>query len=235
MNKDINLIKHIIEPEELYLLWQAPNRRNFIVAKIYKDDRFVYLQDDEDYKEALKQGFEGYPAFSTKKKEYKSNIIATFITRCPPRYRSDLNIYFRAIRVPFDEYKDKEKFSDFALLAYSAAKIPDDPFMIINPFSNIEPPFELMIEVAGFRYQDLEIEDFKIGQKAVFEKEYNNSYDANAVKIKVEGKKIGYVMKGLNKTIGFWIDKGYKIKSVVERKNGTKERPLIHLFTEVTN
>lgn len=64
----MNLITHIIEPQWLYLAWQAPEggaRR--IVAEFIKTNHAIelhYLTQTEDFRQARERGFKGYPISS---------------------------------------------------------------------------------------------------------------------------------------------------------------------------
>ena len=58
----------------------------------------------------------------------------------PPRSRGDFGRFLGALRIKADA-----EISDFALLGYSGAKLPDDDFTVIHPFENASVPFEFMV------------------------------------------------------------------------------------------
>ena len=106
----------------------------------------VYLKESEDFSKAQSLEFEDYPGFAIEKEIHK-NVLTSFMKRLPPRSRGDFSRFLDALRI-----KSDAEVSDFALLGYSGAKLPDDDFTIIHPFENASPPFELMLFVQGYRY-----------------------------------------------------------------------------------
>src|SRR4030042_2769470 len=94
--------------------------------------------------------------------------------RLPPRSRGDFGRYLDSLRIQ----KDAE-ISDFALLGYSGAKLPDDDFTVVNTFENAVPPFELLLHVQGYRYYvaRLPLASIKPGQEANFQAEPENEFD----------------------------------------------------------
>ncbi len=145
-------IEHIVEPEKLLLSWQAKNvRQRMFVAELIRngdDANLVYLKDSEDFSKAQGLGFENYPGFNTKK-EVHENVLGSFMKRLPPRSRGDFGRFLDALRLKGEV---KDEISDFVLLGYSGAKLPDDDFTVIHTFENATVPFELMLSVQGYQY-----------------------------------------------------------------------------------
>lgn len=229
-------IEHIIEPQRLLLSWQSSqpgkSRGRLFVAELVRNNEeadLVYLSDTEDFKKAESLGFESYPGFKTDKKIYE-NVLFAFMKRLPPRKRGDFEKYLNSLRIRPDA-----EISDFALLGYSRAKLPDDDFMVINPFENASPPFELLTQIQGYRYysEQLPFDDIKIEQEATFQAEPENKFDPNAIKIMIAGIHIGYICRGLTESFHKWFKKGYKIEASVERKNGTSSKSEIFLYVSV--
>lgn len=231
----MNRIKHVIDPERLLLVWQAPegkSRNRYVVGELrqcHGEVVFRYFPNTEEFKNANAEGFVCYPAFRKTGQEYNQGVLDTFLRRLPPRKRGDFAKYLEQWRLA-----SHVEISDFALLGHTGAKLPNDGFTLINPFDNVEPPYEFYIEVAGFRYyQDsVSIQDIGVGMDAVFISEPDNEYDGNAVRIEVAGKKIGYVNKVQSKSFMRWLQH-YRITACVERINGTNDRPLIYIFGRV--
>lgn len=229
----MNRIDHIIDPERLLLVWQAPESRSrYVVGELRKDNSevvFRYLQDTEEFKRASAEGFVCYPAFRKTNQEYRQGVMDSFMRRLPPRKRGDFAKYLEQWKLAPDI-----EISDFALLGHTGAKLPNDGFSLINPFDNVDQPYTFYIEVAGFRYyqDNINIKDITVGMSVVFVHEPDNEHDSNAVRIEVAGKKIGYVNKVQSKAFIRWL-KLYSINAWIERINGTSDRPLIYIFGRV--
>ena len=174
-------------------------------------------------------GFKKYTGFSANQRKHEKVLFA-FMKRLPPRSRGDFGKYLDSLRIR----KDTE-ISDFALLGYSGAKLPDDDFTVIHTFENAIPPFELLLHVQGYRYyaNQLPLSSIKQGQEAVFQPEPENEFDSRAVKIIINGTHVGYVCRGLTESFHKWFEMGYKIDASIERKNGTAERPDIYLYVSI--
>lgn len=225
-------ITNIVEPERLFLVWQAPkggSRKRRIVGELIRTPdgaSLHYFIGSHGFEEARRRGFEGYPAYTVTREHHTKSVLQTFLRRLPPRTRSDFPTYLEKLRLPKDA-----QLSDFALLGYSEAKLPGDGFSILLPFSDVTPPFEFMSEVAGFRYW-AKLEDINIGDEAGFEREPENEYDPSAVKVIVDEMMIGYVNRVHAPRFAEWLDK-FNVTASVERINGTDERPLVYLFVSV--
>jgi len=229
-------IEHIIEPEKLLLSWQTSipgeSRQRMFVAELMRqgdDAKLVYLHESEDFSRAQSLEFEGYPGFDIDK-DIHENVLPSFMRRLPPRSRGDFGRFLDALRI-----KSDAEVSDFALLGYSGAKLPDDDFTVIHPFENASPPFELMVAVQGYQhYQDaLPQADLLTGMQAYFEAEPDNPRDRQAIKILIGGVHIGYVCRGLTGSFHDWIRRGLTISASVERINGTEHKPKIYLYVSV--
>ena len=230
-------IEHIIEPEKLLLSWQTSqpckDRGRMFVAKLIRkadDADLVYLLDSDEFRKAQSLGFKDYTGFSTKQRIHE-NVLSTFMKRLPPRSRGDFGKYLDSLRI-----RKGAEISDFALLGYSGARLPDDDFTVIHTFENAVPPFEFLLPVQGYRYytERLPFDSITLEQKAIFQAEPENEFDPKAIKILIGGVHSGYVCRGLIESFLKWFEMGYKIDAGIERKNGTTEHPEIYLFVSVT-
>jgi hypothetical protein len=233
----MNRIEHIIEPERLWLVWQpgSPDRRRMrrIVGEIIrsKDDvaSLRYLDDTEDFAAAREEGFEGYPAFKVTIAEHTQGVLDAFMRRLPPRSREDFNEYLSRHRLP-----DNFNFSNMALLAYTGAKLPGDGFEFCADLDDAKPPFELVLEIAGFRHQEnVSVEDLTLNDAVEFRTEPNNGYDPLAIAVHYQGQRIGYIGRAHTRAFHTWTRRGYSVNATIERINGKPERPLIYLFVTV--
>lgn len=234
----MNQIEHIITPTRLLLVWRpnqsGTSRTRRVVAEVVQSASDApavlrYLHGSPDLEKAQVEGFVGYPAFQFSRTEHSSNVLDSFLRRLPPRKRDDFHVYLQNHRLPLEK-----RLSDMALLAYTNAKLPSDGFELYGDFTKARPPFELVIEVAGFRYQDgISREDIYVGDPVNLKPEPENPHDDQAVAIRHSGKKIGYVDRAQAPSFQAWFKSGFKINATVERINGKPERPLIYLFVTV--
>lgn len=161
--------------------------------------------------------------------EHTQGVLDAFMRRLPPRNREDFNEYLATHRLP-----DNFLYSNMALLAYTGGKLPGDGFEFCADFDEARPPFELVLEVAGFRHQSqVTVEDLTLGEPVEFVSEPNNQFDQDAVAIHYNGQRIGYVGRAHTRAFHTWMERGYTINAVIERINGKPERPLIYLFVAV--
>ena len=228
-------IEHIIEPEKLLLSWQpkpTEGRGRMFVAELIRngnDADLIYLLDSNEFKKAQSFGFKEYPGFETTQQKYEKVLFA-FMKRLPPRSRGDFGKYLDSLRIP-----GNAEISDFALLGYSGAKLPDDDFTVVHTFENAVPPFEILLRVQGYRYYvgQLPPDSIRQGQEATFEVEPENEFDPRAIKIIINGTRAGYVCRGLTESFHKWFEVRCRIDASVERINGMAERPDIYLFVSV--
>lgn len=229
----MKLIKHIIEPEELLLTWQAPtgpDRMRRFVAELQRtadDCRLKYLSDASDYDAALRLGFTGYPGFD-KSVQTHDHALDAFMKRLPPRSRRDFPKFLASFCLPADS-----QISDFALLGYSGAKLPDDDFCIICPFLNAHPPFEFLIRVQAFPLYFKQLPSGLLGEKVSMVPEPNNPFDPDAIRVEIQGAMAGFIPRGLNTQMLNWLQLGYQFQATVERTNDSLEWPSLSVFLEI--
>lgn len=231
-------IEHIIEPSRVWLVWQpnasiTPRTRRVVGEITYTSNGtgtvFRYLVGTRDFTEAQMEGFEGFPAFKLTATEHTHGVLEAFMRRLPPRKREDFNEYLARHRLP-----DDFKFSDMALLAYTGAKLPGDGFEFCADLDEATPPFELVIEIAGFRHQSaVQASDLVIGDEITISPEPTNTWDCNAIALYHRMNRIGYIDRAHTAAFHHWRSKGFVVTAKVERINGKPERPLIYLFITV--
>lgn len=229
-------IEHIVEPHRLLLFWQAresKRRSRYYVGQLVKRDNQVVLEYDlegTEFAEAKQQGFQGYPAFSLGKRVHSHHVQEAFMRRLPPRNRSDFGKYLmlRGINPSSD-------ISDFALLGYSGAKLPNDGFELVHPFDESPESFEILLEVAGFRYEsEIPESDLAEGDPIAFLPDPTNRHDPKAIRMESQGRMIGFVPRGHVDLIHRALAEDSVVTGEVFRKNGSSERPLIYVLTHIT-
>lgn len=230
-------IEHLVEPRRLLLYWQAREsmkRSRFYVGQLIKQDDQVSLHYDfnsQDFLKAKELGFAGYPAFPLKQAEHNHQVLEAFRRRLPPRSRRDFIRYLELRAIKADA-----EISDFALLGYSGAKLPNDGFELVHPFDEPPETFEVLLEIAGFRHESqIEAEALQIGDPTCFVLEPDNEYDPKAIRIERNGVKLGYVPRGHLDMLHRMINLDAHFVSEVYRMNGTPERPLIYILTKISH
>lgn len=224
-----NWIQNICEPARLILAWQAPDpdgeRKRFAVGELTRAgaDATLRYADGPEIEEAKQLGFVGYPAFKLDRREHP-NALSTFMRRLPPRGRTDFTDYMAHFRLPANV-----TLSDFALLAYTEAKLPSDGFSLVNSLDDMQMPCEFVLEVAGYRHYAKKVPPIQIGQVVEVEAEPTNKWDPNAIAIKAGGAIIGYVNRLQTRAFQKWMRDG-AIVCVIERLNGTSPRPRAFIF-----
>lgn len=229
-----HFIQNIVEADELLLSWQSrkgdDSMRRFVgkLVRQGNDASFEYLRDTPDFNDAREAGFREFPGLPLEGKH--GNVLPLFARRLPPRSRSDFQQYVQSFGI-----ENSNDIDDFDLLGYSGAKLPGDDFTFIHPFTGAEPPVELWLLVAGYRYyQDgVSYDQLKIGTEVTFESAPDNPKDPDAIRLLCEDRPLGYVNRGLNKQVGYWINQGYLLTAIIERINGTPEKPIVYLYVEV--
>ncbi|OLO10505.1 hypothetical protein BTW10_14210 [Chromohalobacter japonicus] len=229
-------IEHLVEPRRLLLYWQAresKNRSRYCVGQLVKHGGDVWLQygvDEQEMAEARKMDFQGYPAFSLNRSEHRHHVLDAFMRRLPPRNRRDFGRYLELRGISRDA-----DISDFGLLGYTGAKLPNDGFELVHPFDEPPTEFEMLLEVAGFRHEaEIGASHLKAGDPVRFVPEPDNTYDHLAIRIESQVRKLGYVPRGQLEMLHRMIDQGASLEGLVFRINGTDDRPLVYVLTSVT-
>lgn len=233
----MNRIQNIVEPSRLFLSWQRPmagkeRRTRHIVGEIERSTAsvvFRYLNNQPDFQSAIEEGFKGYPAFSLEKSgDHSAGVLDAFLRRLPPRKREDFSEYLAQFRLPEDF-----SGSDMALLAYTGAKLPGDGFELVPDLSDVNPPLEIVLEIAGFRHQNVSTSLVAVGDEVQFVPEPTNPADPDAIAIHHSTGLIGYVARPYLSVVATWL-RSRAVHAAIERINGKPERPLIYIFLKVS-
>jgi hypothetical protein len=233
-----NVIENVVEPARLLLVWQGPegsSRTRHVVGELTSEPSgevtLRYSSDPSVLEPAKKDGFIGYAAFRDLSKVYTAGVADAFFRRIPPRSRGDFNAYLSQLRLPRDTL-----LTEFALLGYSGGRLPSDGFSLLHTFENHAGRFQFVTEVAGFRHNapqfGLLAADLNLGEPVLFRAEPNNPADPLAVEVIVREKRIGYVMRGLQKPMCEWLAHR-TVHAQVDRINGRPDRPAVYVFVSV--
>jgi hypothetical protein len=236
----MNWIEHICEPRRLILAWQALDntgvRFRWAVGELspnvgamslryFSGEEFARLNRGKTLEELRALGYRGYPGF--RKAMHSQGVLEAFMRRLTPASRPDVAEYRQHFRL-----KPESKLSEFAMLGYTEAKLPSDGFSVVNPLDCTDDQFELLLEVAGFRYYAKEIRPIAVGDFASFKPEPSNEYDPNAVMVCVDDQRIGYVNRLQAPAVHRWLN-DRRINAVIERINGNSDRPRVFVFVRV--
>lgn len=227
-------IEHLVEPQRLLLCWQAresENRSRYQVGELLKRKGQIVLQyhSGSEMEAAKGAGFKGYPAFPLEQAEHSHQVLEAFTRRLPPRSRRDFTRYLELRAIA-----PKAEISDFALLGYSGAKLPDDGFELVHPFDDPPVTFEVLIEVAGFRHEaEVSHEKLRPGDAIQFAPEPDNPRDHLAIRVEKSAQKLGYVPRGHLPMLHRMLEQGASLSGEVFRINGTSERPLVYVLVQV--
>ena len=227
-------IEHLIEPQRLLLYWQAresEKRSRYQVGELIKRDGDVVLRYNSgaEMEAAKEAGFKGYPAFPLKQAEHGHQVLEAFKRRLPPRSRRDFNRYLELRAIA-----PEAEISDFALLGYSGAKLPDDGFELVHPFDDPPEAFEVLIEIAGFRLEaEVSHEALRPGDAVQLEPEPDNPHDRQAIRVENSSRKLGYVPRGHLAMLHRMLDQGASLSGEIFRINGTSARSLVYVLVRV--
>jgi hypothetical protein len=239
-----NWIQEVPQPRHLYLAWQAPDHLNErfrwavgLIEQTSAGADFRYFPPGAEF-EAHNQGktfdrlwslgFRGYPALGNKPGASSTAVLPALLRRLPPRGRADFDAYKRQFRL-----LPEVSVSQFALLGLTEAKLPSDGFSVVDPLDPEADRVDLMLEIAGYRYYaDAARDRACVGTAVDLVPEPTNEHDANAVMIKVEGQRIGYINRLQASTFHRWLAER-EVHAVLERLNGQPERPRAFVFVRV--
>ena len=105
---------------------------------------------------------------------------------------------------------------------------------MVWPLDEVTAPGEVLLEVAGFRYQNIDLSAVTVDAPVGFVLEPENAYDNKAIRMEVGPQKIGYVKRTQRDAVANWLTH-YHVEAYVEQVNGTPERPLIYVFCRLTS
>lgn len=223
------MITYAYEPHRLILTWQprypegphlASPRMKLSIAEllhVHNNVVFRYLKNTPDFIEALNSGFVGYPAFHLSQEVHTIGVLDAFLRRLPPRSRSDFNLYLQHFGLTPDF-----RASEFALLGYTGARLPSDPFELFMDLSAAHTPLDFLLEIAGFRYTQPNVDTQDVINLPLhFKPEPENKFDPNAIAIYQDEYKIGYVSRALCSSFLKLFNRGI-VHAKICKLNGTK-------------
>lgn len=227
-------IENFVQVDTLLLSWQSNQalRQRYVVGQLQRMEngfRLSYLAESDDYKQAVNDGFSGFPAFPLKSRVYENDVLATFMKRLPPRSRQDFKKYLVSHHLPSTFDGD-----DFALISHTGMTLPSDGFNLIPNLAEAKIPFDYVMECAGTRHRMVRPEEalqIPIGALVELGQEDDNRFDPNAVLMTVSGQKIGYVPRPFSKVVRNLLHRN--VLCSIARISGTQERPVVYVMLSV--
>lgn len=230
----MQFLEHLIEPNKLLVTWQSADkehRTRYVIGELLRTQNnqisLTYSIDSIDFKNAQAHGFEPYAAFPNIHETHHQGVLEAFMRRLPPKSRADYGQYLEGFRIKADS-----TLSDFALLGYTGAKLPSDGFAIINPFDNINTQFDCLIEVAGYRYNQMD--DVPMKHNVTFKIGHYNKTNEPMIEIYLNNNRIGYITRALITSFQQWINDQRIESAWIEKKNGTLSQPIIYFYLKTS-
>lgn len=240
----MKLIEHLMQPEKLLITWQAIDPSNnqcagkrFVVGEVRAEngDWVLGYYDNDDTAEAQRDFlFKGLTAFPYEaSKTYTSNVENVLSKRIASPRRADYADYLRSYRIP-PEMADS--LSTMQVLAYTGGELTGDGFVFFPDLENMQPPFDLVMVIAGFRHWEgmnigpiMELMDKEVR----FVPEPDNEKDPFAIEVFAGDTKLGYLPRGYNQYFVNHALDSYNITACITKINGTIERPKISILAEI--
>lgn len=240
----MKLVEHLMNPEKLLIIWQVMDSQNnentgkrFVVGEVRSENGSWVLEyfDNADTKEAQEsfhfKGMTAYPYDAGK--VFNSNVQDILSKRIASPNRADYADYLRSYRVPPEK---AASLSTMQILAYTRGELTGDGFSFFPDLENMQPPFDLVIEIAGFRHWGgMKIEPITnlMGKEVHFVQEPRNEQDQDAIAIYQDKTKLGYMPRGYNHYFAHHALGRYNIIASITKINGTIERPKISALVQV--
>ncbi len=182
----------------LLLIWKDPEtRRNFTIGKLTKSTKYTFEYCNE-FTQAEAYGWSKLDAFPENKVYESETLFPVFASRLPDKKRRD-------IAQILDKYNLLE-FDEFELLRKSEARLPIDTYSFIDPIFPEDETIQRDFYIMGVRHhtpckgKDCSLlPKVNVGDELIFEKEPENKFDINAIKVQTQNNEIlGYVPRYYN-------------------------------------
>lgn len=193
----------------LYLIWKCDStRRQYIVGQLTKNGQYEFQYCGE-IAAAIEAGFIPLVSFKQLDRVYTcQELFPVFSSRLPDRKRKDIDRILQKYGL--------EEYDSYQLLKKSGARLPIDNLQFIDPILNFDNNFEREFYLAGVRhYLGCDGDScskstlVSIGDIVIFEREENNPYDKNAIRVLNEQKKLlGYVPRYYSEAFVRFIEEG---------------------------
>lgn len=229
------MIKNPTPTRRALLVWQRPLEENgrrdrCAVAELTQHSNGFHFEyfPEQQLRAAREAGFSGYPGLPIGDPNLNPIARDVLMRRLPPRGRADFSEFLQRFGLPFDA-----QYSDLTLLTYTGARLTSDSFSICETFDGFSAPFTYVFDVAGIRHYASVYNDLRQGEPVIFERERENQYDANAIRLAdSRGLTISYVNRLQASVIGNWVDQNM-ISAEIYRVNGRPQYPRVFIKANI--
>ncbi|MBQ4601990.1 MAG: HipA N-terminal domain-containing protein [Clostridia bacterium] len=185
----------------LYLIWKDPQtRQNFTIGKLGYGSKYTF-EYSRDVGKAEKNGWSKFEVFPDEKNYESEVLFPVFASRLPDKKRRDIDKIL--------EKYNLSEFNEFELLKKSEGRLPIDTYSFIDPIFLEDDTIQRDFHIMGVRYHTpckgndcLLLPEVTVGDKLILEKEPENQFDVNAIKVLTQsGELLGYVPRYYNEAI----------------------------------
>lgn len=229
------MITDPIQTQRALLTWQSPlggsgSRNRHAVGELVatgNSARFAYLSNDESFRAAQAEGFDGYPGLPLGASHF-DDALQILRRRLPQSDRDDFKNFLTTFGL-----SPSAHFSDLSLLAYTGARLASDSFSISETFHGFDRPFEFIFDVAGFRHYLENIEGVKAGDFVRLVPDPMNKHDGNAVCVVRDGeRRLGFINRLQSERVLEWM-RAEAIQTEVFRLNGRPQYPRLFVLARI--
>ncbi len=208
----------------LEIYWQNPETRERSLVGFLEDNENEYIfKYSQNVIQGKVTGFKPIYPFLNYEKEYRSmSMFSNFLNRIPSPKRNDINDILKKYGL--------EEYDEFNLLVKSGGRTPADNLEFISPIDTTANKIIRSFYIAGVSHGEFclgQCDDSCLSEVTDYEiklcKEPDNIHDQYAIKLLVEGKKIGYIPKYYSKSVTELINNNYKINIFIENINNDEK------------
>ena len=208
------------------LVWRTGKGGRRHIVGIIKSNvteavRFEYIK--ENIAAAKRDGFSPYVDFPDIEIIYTNDVLDIFGQRLVKSERSDIQKYYDFWEVDKNFVDDK-----YYMLAHTQGLLSTDNFEFLAEFYP-RSEMRFVSEICGLTHTQILRDTVKIGDVLQWEKEKENIFDTNAIKVLKEGIFIGYIKKIHNKVFSSNSTQAFQINVKSVDQNGFINRIFIRI------
>ena len=234
------LISNPLQTQVANLVWQSPKEhtqgtgRRYCVGRLRADPDsddviFSYLAKSEDFRQAKKNGFDGYTGIPLWHKGRDTSAFSLLQRRVPPPNRPDYKDYLARFGLNI-----ADELPPLSVLAYTGARQIGNPFSIAETFEGFDTPFQYIFDLAGRRHYAPETPNAEQGDEVFFDAETDNQHDPLAVCLKdANGQRLGYINRCQVKKVQPWARANKITNARIHRVNGRRDYPRLFVMCDI--
>lgn len=208
--------------KSLLLIWQDKKSRLFFHIGTLSYDGYLYqfeytheITENRSVNDAMNYGYQLLPTFPDLKEKYKSErLFPSFARRIPSANRNDYEDILQELNLPSNA-------DEMDLLRATRGMMGQNPYTFTEPLQLTKNNLLTSnFYIHGMRYGQVSskmINELKIGEQLILERDYKNPIDRNAVKILTKDRvHLGYVPGIFAKAVSVLLDRNVKMKLVIQ-------------------